>query len=372
LDQPGEWYLDRRAGRIYYWPREGDRLETGGAIVPVLETLVHVAGTVDRPVQHVTIEGIGFEHTTWLRPSHEGHVPLQAGMYLIDAYKLRPKGTPEWRSLDNQAWVGRPPAACRVEGAADIALRRCTFEHLAMTGIDCVTGVRDVAIEGCLVQDAGGSGIQMGGFQEWPIETHLPYDPDDARLVCKRARIANNLVTDCANEDWGCVAICVGYAREVAIEHNEVFDHSYTGISLGWGWTRDTNAMRDNRVAANHIHHIATRMADTAGIYTLSAQPGTVITQNYVHDMTMSPYVHDPEHWFYLYLDEGSAFIRVTDNWCPAEKFLANANGPGNVWENNGPQVGDSVKQAAGLQPAFRDLLQQVARPISTPKPLPY
>ena len=73
----------------------------------------------------------------------------------------------------------------------------------------------------------------------------------------------------------------------------------------------------------------------------------------------MSPDVHDPEHWFYLYLDEGSSFITVTNNWCPAEKFLANANGPGNIWTNNGPMVSESVRTAAGLEPGFRDLLDE-------------
>ena len=54
-------------------------------------------------------------------------------------------------------------------------------------------------------------------------------------------------------------------------------------------------------------------------------------------------------HWFYLYTDEGSSFITVRDNWTEADKFLKNANGPGNVWENNGPTVNDSIKVKAGV-----------------------
>jgi hypothetical protein len=73
----------------------------------------------------------------------------------------------------------------------------------------------------------------------------------------------------------------------------------------------------------------------------------------------MSPYAPDPDHWFYLYLDEGSSFITVRDNWCPAEKFLKNANGPGNLWKNNGPMVFDKIKGAAGLETSFRDLLSE-------------
>ena len=82
----------------------------------------------------------------------------------------------------------------------------------------------------------------------------------------------------------------------------------------------------------------------------------------------MSPYVFDPEHWFYLYTDEGSSFITVRDNWCPAERFLENANGPGCVWTNNGPMVSLEIKNAAGLEPQFRDLLSTSAS-TEPPKP---
>jgi hypothetical protein len=103
-------------------------------------------------------------------------------------------------------------------------------------------------------------------------------------------------------------------------------------------------------------------MCDTAGIYTLSAQPGTIVSENCVRDIKMSPYVDRPDHWFYLYTDEGSSFITVRDNWCPAEKFLKNANGPGNVWENNGPMVAEKIRDAAGLEEAYRDLSKEGAR----------
>lgn len=359
LDEPGEWYQEWPGGRVIYRPRPGEDTATATVIVPALETLVRVQGSLDRPVAHVHFRGISFQHTTWMRPSEQGHVPLQASMFMLDSYKLSPKGTPDWRSLDNQTWIGRPPAAVSVKGAHHTSFKRCRFEHLASAGLDYEGGTRDDLIEGCVFRDIGGNGIQMGKFSDPGIETHLPYDPADEREVCARERIANNLVTDCANEDWGCVGIIVGYGQEVIVEHNEINNVSYTGINMGWGWTRTTNCMSDNIVRANHIHHVATRMCDTAGIYTLSCQPGTVVSENSIHSITMSPYVFNPKHWFYLYLDEGSSYITVRDNWCPEERFLRNANGPGNVWTNNGPTVSDTIKNAAGLQPEFRDLLSE-------------
>jgi len=359
LDEPGEWFEDIAAGRVYYWPRAGEDLSKLTVIAPALETVFRVAGTTDRPVAHVAVEGIGFAHAAWLRPAQAGHVPLQAGFYLVDAYGLKPKGTPDWRSLDNQAWIGRPPAAVEVAGAQQLRFSRCRFEHTAASGLELVAAVQDATVEGGVFRDIGINGLVAGAFAGGGFESHLPWNPMDEREVCARLRFANNLLTDCANEDWGGVALIAGFVRDTVIEHNEISHTSYTGISLGWGWTRTANAMRKNLVHANFIHEVATRMSDTAGIYTLSAQPGTVVSENVVQDITMSPFVHDPEHWFYLYTDEGSSGITVRDNWCPAERFLQNANGPGNLWENNGPQVDAKIKAAAGLEPAFRDLVDR-------------
>ncbi|MFT3869711.1 MAG: right-handed parallel beta-helix repeat-containing protein [Nibricoccus sp.] len=356
LDEPGEWYQDLANNRIYYWPRKGEDLTRDEVVAPALENLLEVAGNSDRPVSNISLKGIHFSHTTWLRPSLAGHVPLQAGMFITEAYKLRPPGTPDWRSLDNQTWTGRAPAAVPVTGAQHLRFERCRFEHMAMSGLDLVNSTRDNVIEGCVFRDLGGNGIQMGSFQGAGIESHLPYAPADDREICARERIANNVIADCANEDWGCVAIVAGYVRDTTIEHNEISNVSYMGVSLGWGWTRTPNVMRKNRVHANRFERVATRMCDDAAIYTLSAQPGTVVSENSIGEIKMSPYVDRPDHWFYLYTDEGSSFITVRDNWCPEEKFLQNATGPGNVWENNGPKVSEKIRAAAGLEPAFRDL----------------
>jgi hypothetical protein len=359
LDSPGEWFEDLDAGKIYYWPRAGEDLTKAEITAPALESLVYVEGTPDRPVEHLIFRGIRFEHATWLRPSQAGHVPLQSGMFMLDAYRLKPKGAGELKKLDNQEWLGRPPGGVSVINANHISFERCRFGHMASAGLDFQSGTHDDLVEGCVFRDLGGNGIQLGRFADPGMETHIAYNPKDGREICTREIVANNLVTDCGTEDWGCVGIAAGYVRQTAIQHNEIFNLPYTGISLGWGWTRLTNCMSDNVVFANHIHHVATRLNDTAGIYTLSAQPGTVVSENAVHDIVMSPYVPDPDHWFYLYADEGSSFITVRDNWCPAEKFLKNANGPGNVWENNGPQVSEAIKNAAGLETLFRDLLSE-------------
>ena len=358
-DVPGEWYHDIDARKVYYYPREGEKMQEAEVIVPAVETLVRVEGTLDRPVCHIRFEKITFSYTTWMRPSEKGHVPLQAGMYLTDGYRIDPKMQRNYLNhpLDNQGWLGRPAAAVRVVAARQIDFERCRFEHLGSTGLDYEEAVQGGVVCGCLFRDIAGNGLLVGSFSPAAHETHLPYDPADRREVCTQQHINNCYFTEIGNEDWGCLAIAAGYVGDVNIEHNEISEVPYSGISLGWGWTQTVNCMRNNRVHANLIHHYAKHMYDVAGIYTLGSQPKSYVTENCVHSIYKPGYVHDPNHWFYLYTDEGSSFITVRDNWTEGEKYLQNANGPGNVWENNGPKVDNDVRERAGLEAGYKDLL---------------
>ncbi len=339
LDEPGEWYLDSRAGRLYYMPREGEDMRTADVEAPALETLLQVAGTPDQPVEDVSIEGVTFRYATWMRPSIMGHAPLQAGMYMTEAFKIRPqiKRPNGDHGLDNQGWVGRPAAAIEVNCATGMTMTRCTVERCASTGIDYHLYIKGGAVTDCTLRDLGGTGILAGSFGPESHEAHLPYMPADMREICTGLTIAKNVITDVTNEDWGCVGIGAGFVRDIKILDNEISEVSYTGISLGWGWNQQPCSMANNLVRGNLIHHYARHMYDTAGIYTLGAQPHTLIEENTIRDIYHPGYVHDPEHWFYLYTDEGSSGITVRNNWTPTEKYLKNSNGPGNTWENNGP-----------------------------------
>jgi len=338
LDNEGEWYHDIRSGKLYYYPRDNEDMTNTEVIIPALETLVQITGTPDYVVNNITFRNIQFENTSWIRPSYYGHVPLQAGMYLTEAYKLNPKMVRNDgnHKLDNQGWLGRANAAVEIRNGNDINFRNCTFQHLGGSGIDYIIGDKRGIVDSCIFRDIAMNGYVSGSFSTSGIEAHLPYNPKDKREICEMQTISNSIFKEVANEDWGCVAIAAGFVANINIENNNISEIPYTGISLGWGWTCSPNCMHDNRVYGNTIYHYAMHMYDTAGIYTLGAQPGTVISHNKIYGIYHPSYVHDPEHWFYLYTDEGSSGITVKDNWTESEKFLKNANGPGNIWKNNG------------------------------------
>ncbi len=339
LDEPGEWFYDIRSSKLYYQPREGENMDNVDVEAPVLENLVEVLGSRERKVSNIRMENINFYYTSWMRPSFKGHVPLQAGMYLTEAYKLRPQiNRPNNHKLDNQGWLGRARAAIEINYGDSIDIVACRIGHLGGSGVDYREGCHGGWTTDCIFRDIAMNGYVSGSFSPPALETHLPYQPKDTIEVCTYQQVRNNILEDIANEDWGCVAIAAGYVSNINIAHNNIHNVSYTAISLGWGWNRDSVCMHDNHVVRNTIYDYAHHMYDCAGIYTLGNQPGTVIERNSVRDIAKPSYVHDPNHWFYLYTDEGSSNITIRDNWTPEEKYLKNANGPGNVWENNGPK----------------------------------
>lgn len=347
LDQPGEWFQDYPSGTIYYYPQAGEKMETAEVIIPALETLVTIDGTLDRPVKHIQFDGITFAHTSWMRPSYEGHVTLQGGFPLLDAYKLQEPGLPEKAELENQAWITRPETAIRVRGAEHIDFNHCTFRHLSSTGLDYEWAVTASSVEDCQFTDIGGTALLVGAFPDEGFETHVPFILSDARELCAHISIRNNLISNVANEDWGCVGIGAGYVRDIDISHNEVCHLNYSGICVGWGWTSLESGMCNNRIEANYVHHFARRLYDAGGLYTLSNQPGSTMRNNRIEYLIEAPYATN-DRAFYIYLDEATDGYTMENNWCPAERFDSNRPGKKNVWKNNGPQVADSIKYKAG------------------------
>lgn len=347
LDQPGEWFQEYPSGTIYYYPQAGENMETAEVIIPTLETLVTIDGTLSRPVKHIQFNGITFEHTSWMRPSYQGHVTLQGGFPLLDAYKLQEPGLPEKAELENQAWITRPETAIRVRGAEHIDFKHCTFRHLSSTGLDYEWAVTASSVEDCQFTDIGGTALLVGAFPDGGLETHIPFIPADVRELCSHITIRNNFISNVTNEDWGCVGIGAGYVRNMDISHNEVCHLNYSGICVGWGWTSLESGMCNNRIEANYVHHFARRLYDAGGLYTLSNQPGSVMRNNRIEHLIEAPYATN-DRAFYIYLDEATDGYTMENNWCPAERFDSNRPGKKNVWKNNGPQVADSIKYKAG------------------------
>jgi hypothetical protein len=56
----GQFYLDSKAGKVYYKPLAGENMSTAETYLGILEAIVMVAGTYDNPTHDITFQNLSF------------------------------------------------------------------------------------------------------------------------------------------------------------------------------------------------------------------------------------------------------------------------------------------------------------------------
>lgn len=335
-----QWYIDPAAGKLYYKPDPADDIAKLDIVLPRVEALVSISGTVDKPVENLSFSGLRFTHTSWMGPSAPtGYADQQSGAYLKEVADSRPpdayctcgRGCPEFETM-RMRW-SQIPAAVQVSAARGIVFDHDEFTQLGQIGLGIGTddnanlsgtglAAQDIVVRRNRFAVLAGGAILAGGVRE---SAHHPKDP---RLVNRNILIENNIVTTVSQDFKDNAAIQTTFIDGAHILHNEVSDAPYDGIAIGWGWGyfdaggnpnyarnnygyrswprfETPTTLRDTIVAYNRIHGVKQLFFDGGAIYNLSANPGAVIHDNYVFDIGDR---------MGLYLDEGSKFVRVENN----------------------------------------------------------
>lgn len=286
LDAPGEWFLDEHAGAVDYLPYPGESPGDSPAVAPVLDRILELRGEPehDRWVEHVRFEGLTFSHSAWWFP--------EAGA----------KGS-EPMGFVQAAWG--VPGAVRAEGARHVVFEGCTVSHVGAYGLELGRGCTDDVVSRCTFTDLGAGGVKIG---------------EAAIRESEADRTARNVVEDCTIRDGGrvhhqAVGLWIGQSGDNVIAHDRITELDYTGISIGWTWGYGPSLAGGNRVEWNEVDHLGDRpgnteppLGDMGGIYTLGIQPGTVIRDNYFHDIAGRTIA-----WG-IYFDEGSSGIVAEEN----------------------------------------------------------
>ncbi|HMP73303.1 MAG TPA: right-handed parallel beta-helix repeat-containing protein [Kiritimatiellia bacterium] len=283
IDSPGEWFWQKSTSNLFVRPFN-DESPPERLVVPVATSLfVFVAAS------NITVTGLIFEHTAWNTPSDQGYVGVQAGCH----------------HTDKRGWK---PGAIEVDTCTDIRLTGNIVRHTGADGIRIVQSSRYIHVEGNAVYDCGGNGIALGTPDNF-LPTLIPEE-----LFSTRIEVHNNLVYLIGQDYPGSVGIAALYISDSTISRNEVCFTPYTGISLGWGWTASPSSYKNNAIVSNHVYQAMRLLADGAGIYTLSFQPGSRVEANYVHDIARSPWSDPIYPVAGIYLDEGTGGFTFTNN----------------------------------------------------------
>ncbi len=58
MKKPGQWYLDRTAGKVVYWPLPNEDIAAAQVIAPVVESIIEIKGKRLKPAKDIVIRGI--------------------------------------------------------------------------------------------------------------------------------------------------------------------------------------------------------------------------------------------------------------------------------------------------------------------------
>jgi len=244
LDAPGEWYLDRQSGLLYFWPPA--EIARGQAVVSVLPTLLTLSDT-----SYVTFRGFTFEAA---------------------------RGT-----------------AITIRGGEQNRLVGCTLRNLGSWAVQVSGGQRHTVV-GCDVYATGDGAINLDGGDRRTLkpaghvaENNYLHDWSRWNRMYRPAlmltgvgqRAAHNLIAHSPH-----TAIGFG-GNDHLIEFNEIHDvctesNDAGAIYAGRNWT-----MRGTVIRHNYLHHIqGFEGRGCVGVYLDDQFSGTEVLGNVFHKVS--------------------------------------------------------------------------------------
>jgi len=249
IDSPGEWYLDRQTGILYFWPPEP--LEPNSVVVSVARDLVRL-----RDASHVSFRNLIFE--------------------------------------------GARDTAVTIQGGTQNQVIGCTLRNLG-SGAVRFSGGTDSGVSGCEIYGLGSGAVTLwGGDRKTLTPARLSAENNHIhdygrwnRMYCPAValggvgnRAAHNLIHDAPHQ-----AISFG-GNEHLIELNEIHhvcleSNDAGAIYAGRDWTQRGTVIRHN-----YMHHVTGfRGHGCVGVYLDDMFSGTTIAGNVFYQVTRAAFI---------------------------------------------------------------------------------
>lgn len=249
LDSPGEWYLDRQTGILYFWPPSP--ITDGSAVVSVLGDMVKLSNA-----SNVIFEGFTFE--------------------------------------------GSRGSGIVISGGEHNQVLGCTFRNLGSWAVK-VSGGAAGSVIGCDVYNVGNGGISLSGGDRNTITSagHLAennhihhygrwnrmYQPAIS-LSGVGNRAAHNLIHNAPHE-----AIAFS-GNEHVIEYNEIHSVCYESNDAGAIYAGRNWTMRGTTIRYNYLHDISGfEGRGCVGVYLDDMYCGTAINNNLFYRVTRAAFI---------------------------------------------------------------------------------
>jgi len=319
IDTPGEWYLDKRQGILYYMPDAGVTLDSALVEATVLDQAIAFIGDQYEPLHDITLDGFRISHTETT---------------FMEQYWI-PSGSD---------WSIHRGGAVFFEGARDCTVKNCWFDAVGGNAVFMNDYNRGNVVTGCKFTETGDSAICFVGTFEFTNGSNraFPYE-------CKAV---NNHMRDLGH--WGkqVAGVYISRAKRITASHNLIHDVPRAGICIGdgtWGGhVIEFNHVYDTvRETGDHgpfnswgreafwcLTHAHSERSFTAphpaGRVKLWAMEPTIIRNNYFHGIEG----YDGGYRQAIDLDDGTSNYHLYNNVC-RDQAISIREGDYRTVENN-------------------------------------
>lgn len=343
LDRPGEWYLDRDEGYVYYWPRAADGpIEQQTIVAPTVRDVFQLRGTHrQNPVRDIVVKGLDFSVSAFTDYFLE-HQEANSGT--AEAPRGRVWNRPAERNRHG---------AIRLENSQGIVLRNLEVRNAGFSGISIDEYSRDATVSGNVIRDVGYHGVIVTGVRAGTLRPNgeQVYDNHDHTITDNHIHHGGVLV----GHGGG---VFLNQSGDNLISHNHIHDmprygvaikglistemsgqlpEDYDGPEITWENHFGLLTSHNNVIEFNDIHTVLQDSEDAGAISFKGIGKGTVVDNNHIHD-----YEVHRGHNKAVYLDDGSSFALVRKNLVhglttagEGKIFTITAKGYGNRVTNN-------------------------------------
>ena len=250
LDTPGEWYLDRESGVLYFWP-PADDVAAGKPVVSIAAGLITMTD-----VSHVRFHGMVLEAA---------------------------RGS-----------------AVTVSGGENVRITGCVIRNCGTWAV-LVRGANQSGVVGCDIYETGCGGVLISGGDRrklvpaglFAMNNHIHHYSRWNRMYQPAVavhgvgnRVAHNLIHDAPHE-----AIAFS-GNDHVIELNEIHSVCYESNDAGAIYSGRNWSWRGTVIRHNYMHHVSGfRSRGCVGVYFDDILSGNAIVGNVFYKVTRAAFI---------------------------------------------------------------------------------
>ena len=333
LSEPGEFYLDRKTGKLSYIPRPGEKPETAEVVAPRLKQLLVVKGEPGKWIENLVLDDYSKRLRQLLVAKGEPGKWIE-NLVLDGITFSHTEVSPEKHFGTGNQFVTKDQAVVRLEAVSRSSIKNCEFSHLGETALEMINGSRDIDVVGNDFFDLGCGAIQTIGEFGDRLENAAITPATTMRL-----RITDNRIRNGGRLFPGHVAVNLHNTRNSVVAYNEISDFFQNGIRLGAlglnSGGRDLEfSIVDTQLLNNHVYNIGQGHwtgNDMAAIYVSGVGLGVEIAGNVLHDINCTIYGGSG-----VYLDWEACHFQIRNNLIYNSNYEGlHLKGFNNLAENN-------------------------------------